>query len=272
MYFETSLIFSFLAIILLAEWLMPMRNLSWKNRHRFEDLFWLFINQFATGFFLSAFVYTIGLRFSGFLEGYSLNFSLLQWPWWLQFSLFLLSLDFLSYCTHRAFHTFSWPWSLHKLHHSIEELNALSAFRHSWMEILLLGGIQGLVLGWVVVEPSVRAGGSLVFVLVCIFQHSNIRLDFPKWAHLFFITPRNHYWHHSTTSYTPYGQNFGFFLTVWDRLFKTYYHPEHMNTLIGLKDQDYPKNIIRRLFYPLDGWLLKGLQKLSNFVRRYLQA
>lgn len=272
MYQETYLILGFLLMVVMGEWLIPARSLSWTNRHRVEDLFWLFINQFAMGFFLGAMTYSIGLKFSEFLQGYQLNFSLLHWPWWAQFALFMACLDLLSYLSHRAFHRFTALWSLHKLHHSIEELNALSAFRHHWIEVLILGGIQGLVLGWLVVEPGIRAFGALIFVIVCIFQHANLRLSFPRWVHWVIITPRNHYWHHSTYSHTPSGQNFGFFLTFWDRLFGSYYHPEHMQTAIGLKDQNYPKNIVRRLFYPLDLWFIKAFHKLSNFVRSYLQA
>jgi sterol desaturase/sphingolipid hydroxylase (fatty acid hydroxylase superfamily) len=58
---------------------------------------------------------------------------------------------------------------------------------------------------------------------MAIFNHSNISLPrrLEPWVRLFFVTPDMHRIHHSVRIVET-NSNYGFTLSIWDRLFKTY--------------------------------------------------
>src|ERR1041384_1989350 len=60
-----------------------------------------------------------------------------HWPAWLQFVVFFTIKDFLEWNIHRFLHTTPWLWRLHKLHHSVEELDWAATFRSHWGEIII---------------------------------------------------------------------------------------------------------------------------------------
>jgi len=58
-------------------------------------------------------------------------------PLWVQLVVFLLIKDFVEWNIHRLLHNVSWLWELHKLHHSIEELDWIGNFRFHWGEVVV---------------------------------------------------------------------------------------------------------------------------------------
>jgi sterol desaturase/sphingolipid hydroxylase (fatty acid hydroxylase superfamily) len=67
-----------------------------------------------------------------------------------------------------------------------------------------------------------------------LFNHSNIRLPrkLDRRLRLFFVTPDMHLVHHSTLV-DEQNHNFGFALTLWDRLFGTY----RSESILGAENQ-----------------------------------
>lgn len=132
-------------------------------------------------------------------------------------------LDFCIYWQHRYFHYNKYLWKLHRVHHSDQKLSASSALRFHPLEILLSMLIKStLVLSLGI--PFIAVVMFEILLNACaIFNHTNIRL--PKLAEhalrLLLVTPSMHRIHHSTEQ-DDSNRNFGFCLSIWDRLFKSY--------------------------------------------------
>lgn len=132
-------------------------------------------------------------------------------------------LDLAVWAQHRASHAWPWLWRLHRVHHGDSALDLSTAFRFHPLElgvslvwkafmVLLLGGPT---VGVLVFEGLLQAGN--------LFEHANIRLPASMDRRLpwMFVTPRIHALHHST-DHRDQRFNFGFLLSLWDRLFHSF--------------------------------------------------
>ena len=78
---------------------------------------------------------------------------------------------------------------------------------------------------------------------MALFNHSNIRLPLviDKWLRWLIVTPDMHRVHHSIIQRET-DSNYGFFLSAWDRIFKSYNEqPEfgHDDMTIGLDNEQH---------------------------------
>jgi sterol desaturase/sphingolipid hydroxylase (fatty acid hydroxylase superfamily) len=144
-------------------------------------------------------------------------------PWWVAAPVAVLLLDLLIYVQHRVFHAVPLLWRLHRVHHADPELDASSGLRFHPVEILLSLGIKGVA----VVALGAPAEAVLVFEVLLnatsLFNHANVAipawLDRPlRWV---LVTPDMHRVHHSEIR-AETDSDFGFCLSVWDRMFGTY--------------------------------------------------
>ena len=167
-------------------------------------------------------------------------FNLTQWPLWLEIVLAFILLDCAIYWQHVISHRVPFFWRFHKVHHTDRDLDASSAVRFHPVEILLSMLYKcGVVL---IIGPAALA--VLIFEIVlnasAIFNHANLKLPLgvDKILRLFIVTPDMHRVHHSVIE-TETNRNFGFNLSVWDRLFRSYKaQPEggHDGMTIGLSE------------------------------------
>ena len=182
--------------------------------------------------------------------------SWLDWPGWLKILLAMIVLDLAIYGQHVASHKIPLIWRLHKVHHTDVDFDVTTALRFHPVEIALsmLWKIAVvLALGaspWAVVLFEVTLNGCAMF------NHANIALPLRLDAvvRLFIVTPDMHRVHHSIHSY-EHESNYGFNLSLWDRLFKTYTaQPKdgHLGMTIGQKNHlnDNPKKLIWSLMLP----------------------
>lgn len=144
-------------------------------------------------------------------------------PEWVSFLLTLLVLDFAIYCQHIITHKWPLLWRLHRVHHSDLEFDATTAVRFHPLEILLSMFYK---VAWVYLLGAVPMA-VIVFEIVlngaATFNHSNINIPV-KWDKVlrwFIITPDMHRIHHSTLR-KEIDSNYGFSISLWDRMFKTY--------------------------------------------------
>lgn len=150
-------------------------------------------------------------------------FNLVDWPASVTFPLTLLSLDLLIYGQHVVFHRVPILWRVHRMHHADTDLDATSGIRFHPIEILLSIFIKMAA----VVALGAPAGAVILFEILlnatAMFNHSNIKLNHPVDAVLrrFIVTPDMHRVHHSVLP-SEHHRNFGFNLSLWDRLFGTY--------------------------------------------------
>lgn len=139
------------------------------------------------------------------------------------FFIAVLALDFVVWAQHRAFHAWPWAWRMHHVHHADRDIDASTALRFHPLEIAL----SALIKSFAVVLLGAPAAALLVFEILlnasAIFNHANTSLP-PRWERFVrtvFVTPDMHRIHHSVRV-EEHNTNFGFFLSIWDRLFRTY--------------------------------------------------
>lgn len=159
------------------------------------------------------------------------NMSLLQIRWGdtfigalAQTLLFALAYDFFYYWWHRAQHTWSPLWAIHRLHHSERALNVTSSARHHWLEETLRPLVVLLPLAIILhFEPTQFAMIGTVIAVWPFFIHLNVRLRLGAMGRVI-MGPQYHRVHHSIEP-QHWNRNFGAFFPVWDYLFGTAYHP-----------------------------------------------
>ena len=145
-----------------------------------------------------------------------------------------------NYVGHRLTHAVPFLWRFHSVHHSIEQMD--------WVASARLHPVDGAFTQACVIAPlfalgyggGTFAGVAVVFTLLALFQHSNVRLRFPgvRWV---INTPEWHHWHHSID---PEARDKNFGLPVIDKLFGTAYMPKDRRpTAFGTHDP-----------VPQDGW------------------
>jgi sterol desaturase/sphingolipid hydroxylase (fatty acid hydroxylase superfamily) len=162
----------------------------------------------------------------------------LAWPEWVKVVAALLVLDLAIWAQHLASHKIPILWRLHKVHHADRDIDVTTAVRFHPVEI-------ALSMMWkIVVVVPLGASPFSVFLFEVIlnacamFNHANIALPLPldRVLRLFIITPDMHRVHHSVLR-REHDTNYGFNLSVWDRVFRTYTaQPEggHLGMTIGL--------------------------------------
>jgi sterol desaturase/sphingolipid hydroxylase (fatty acid hydroxylase superfamily) len=144
-------------------------------------------------------------------------------PLWLEALLSVLALDLAIYWQHRWLHAVPLLWRLHRTHHTDTTLDASSALRFHPLEILLSLAYKcalAIVLG---VDPAVLLAFEALLSSFALITHANLslppRLDAAlRWV---LVTPAMHRIHHSTHR-DEQQRNFGFHVSVWDRLFGSY--------------------------------------------------
>jgi sterol desaturase/sphingolipid hydroxylase (fatty acid hydroxylase superfamily) len=146
-----------------------------------------------------------------------------DWPYWLKVAIALLVLDLAIWAQHLASHKLPIFWRLHQVHHADRDIDVTTAVRFHPVEIALS------MLWKIVVVVPLGASPFAVFLFEVIlnacamFNHANIAL--PAWLdrflRLFVVTPDMHRVHHSVFR-SEHDRNYGFNLSVWDRLFGTY--------------------------------------------------
>lgn len=159
-------------------------------------------------------------------------------PSWLNMAVTLLVLDFAIYGQHIISHKWSLLWRLHQVHHSDTEFDATTAVRFHPLEIMLSMFYK---VAWVYLlgaDPFAVIVFEVILNASATFNHSNlnipVRLD--KVLRWLIVTPDMHRIHHSTVR-REMDSNYGFSISLWDRLCLTYTpEPEHQQTsmIIGL--------------------------------------
>jgi len=167
-------------------------------------------------------------------------FNLLGWPFWLEVLLAIIVLDLAIYAQHVIFHKVPVLWRLHQVHHADVDFDVSTALRFHPVEIALSMFIKIAV----VLALGAPAIAVVLFEIIlngcAMFNHANIKL--PGWLdrilRRILVTPDMHRVHHSTIPRET-NSNFGFNLSIWDRIFRTYRaQPQngHGGMTIGLNE------------------------------------
>lgn len=123
--------------------------------------------------------------------------------------------DFVAFAVHVGIHRSDLLWSVHKVHHSSLQLDAMATTRtHLFEHMVRNVPAQAALFAIGMTAPTV-ATTLVVYAAFALHGHSNLRVG-GRWLEVVFVTPRLHRLHHlpATTQ-----ANFGTVFTVWDRLF-----------------------------------------------------
>ncbi len=146
-------------------------------------------------------------------------------PLWLSLLVTIILLDMLIYWQHRLFHLLKPLWRLHQVHHADMDYDTTTGLRFHPIEIILSMVIKFIAI--ILLGPAAMA--VLVFELLlngsAMFNHGNIRLPakLDRWLRCVIVTPDMHRVHHSIHRHEA-DSNYGFALSIWDRLFGSYRH------------------------------------------------
>lgn len=137
----------------------------------------------------------------------------------------VLLLDVVIYWQHRILHVVPFLWRLHRVHHADVDFDVTTGVRFHPLEIALSMAIKlGLI-----AALGIPALAVLIFELALsagsLFTHANIALPpgFERALRWVFVTPDMHRIHHSVHK-DETNSNFGFHLSLWDRVFGSYRH------------------------------------------------
>ena len=177
-------------------------------------------------------------------------------PAWIEIALAIALLDLAVWLQHLISHKVPFLWRIHRVHHADRDLDASSALRFHPVEIALSAAYKLIVV--LLIGPAIIA--VILFEIVlnasAMFNHANMAM--PIWLDKIMrsvlVTPDMHRVHHSVHR-AEHDSNYGFCLSVWDRIFRTYTpQPKdgHAAMTIGLKKYQIPetKGLIWSLWFP----------------------
>ncbi|MCH1412975.1 MAG: sterol desaturase family protein [Rhodobacteraceae bacterium] len=161
---------------------------------------------------------------------------------WIEIIMVILILDFCIWLQHLLTHKIGFLWRIHRVHHSDTEMDISTAIRFHPIEIALS---MALKIGLVYILGADPLSVLIFEILLngsSIFNHANINIPnrFDKILRFLIVTPDMHRIHHSSDR-IEHDTNFGFALSIWDHIFRTYkLRPErnHTEMEIGLNWQD----------------------------------
>jgi sterol desaturase/sphingolipid hydroxylase (fatty acid hydroxylase superfamily) len=174
-----------------------------------------------------------------------------SWQGFLQFThshflamaISFLLLDAYLYLWHRLMHSSLLTWRFHQVHHTEISMNTSTAYRFHTVEVIL-SNIPKLFLVWLFgIKPNYLFVYEITLAIELIFHHSNLALPWKldKYLSYLIVTPNFHRSHHSKV-FASTQSNYASLLTIWDRLFKTFYYPKYPEKIdLGLSE--YPKNL-----------------------------
>ena len=223
------------------------------------------------------------LSFSGFVGekkwGLLNQFTLSSWP---KIIISVILMDMTLYFWHLANHKISFFWRFHLVHHTDIEMDASTAARFHFGELVLsvfFRASQVLVFG---IDPASLLIFETSVTFFALFHHSNIRLpiSLERILNKVFVTPRMHTIHHSLVLEET-DSNFSAIFSFWDRPIKTLrlnISPDQIK--IGVPNYQEPDqvtflNLLGMPFKRLRKWALKNgevpSRKPSHLPISYLQ-
>ena len=147
----------------------------------------------------------------------------LDLPFWVEMVIVVVVLDALVWAQHLAFHRYPGLWRIHRMHHADRDIDVSTALRFHPLEIvisMLIKVVAVIVLG----ADAIAVVAFEVMLNACaMFNHANLRLPIAldRILRRLIVTPDMHRVHHSIHA-DEHHANFGFNLSIWDRLAGTY--------------------------------------------------
>lgn len=186
-------------------------------------------------------------------------------PLVVEIALGVVLLDFAIYWQHVASHKIPMLWRFHKVHHVDRDIDVTTGIRFHPIEALLsmlYKCLMILLLGPVTIAVVIF---EVLLNASAMFNHANVKLPLfvDRVLRCVMVTPDMHRVHHSDIQRET-DSNYGFFLSIWDRLFASYIpQPSagHDGMTIGLAEHqtNEPASIVWSLVLPFKASSLKAV-------------
>lgn len=245
------------ALVAVWELVTPRRALTTSKKKRwFSNLYFIIGNPILLRLVMPILAVDATLIAQGRGWGLLNNIYL---PYWVEFVAGVVILDLVIYLQHMMFHAAPLLWRLHMMHHADLDFDLTTGLRFHPFEIILSMVLKITVI--VALGPPVAAVLTFEILLngMAMFNHGNITIPkgLDKWLRRLVVTPDMHRVHHSVIIRET-NSNYGFNLSVWDRIFGTYCdQPQkgHTEMTIGLSQFRAEKKLTlpRLLVLPVTG-------------------
>lgn len=237
--------FGIFAIMAIWELIAPRRALTVSKVVRWtNNLGLVFLNSFILRLLFPA--AAVGVAAFATEHGWGL-FNYYTLPFFLSVILSVIAMDFFIYLQHIMVHAVPALWRFHRVHHADLDYDLTTGARFHTIEIILSMLIKFATI--IVLGPPVVAVVVFEVILngMAMFNHANVKLaaGLDRILRLFIVTPDMHRVHHSTED-NEANSNYGFNLSIWDRLFGTYIDQPregHENMTIGIHFYRNPKQV-----------------------------
>ncbi len=149
--------------------------------------------------------------------------NLIALPSWAAVVIAVVALDLGIWAQHVVFHRVPVLWRLHRVHHADVDYDVTLGTRFHPIEILLSMGIKVALVTLLGAPAAAVVLFEVILNGMALFNHGNVALPRPVEAVVrqVLVTPDFHRVHHSVVPRETHS-NFGFNLSLWDRLFGTW--------------------------------------------------
>ncbi len=166
-------------------------------------------------------------------------------PHWLAVLLAIILLDLAIYWQHRLFHIVPLFWRMHRVHHADPAFDTTTALRFHPLEIMVSMLIKLAVVAALGAPPLAVLLFEVILNATAMFNHGNVSLPpaLEQRLRWLLVTPDLHRVHHSIHG-DEMNRNFGFNLSLWDRLFASQAaqpRDGHSNMAMGLPNFRAPR-------------------------------
>lgn len=208
---------------------------------------------------IAALVSTVERRRWGLLKQCSM-------PRWLEVPLAVALMDYTLYLWHVLMHRSYWLWRLHLPHHVDLDLDASTALRFHFSELVVSIAWRAGQVALIGVSPRAYSAWQKLLMFSILFHHSNVELpiELERWLSRIIVTPRLHGIHHSTIR-DETDSNWSSGLTLWDWLHGTLkLNVPQQAITIGVpayrqsRDVSLPKIILMPFVSQPPSWQLPG--------------
>jgi len=181
-------------------------------------------------------VTAIALASLGVIEGWGL-LNRVDLPAWAEVLLAVIVLDLVVYFQHVLFHAVPALARLHAVHHADPDFDLTTGIRFHPLEILLSAAIKLAAVAALGASPLAVLVFEVLLNATAMFNHANVSLPrgAERFVRAFLVTPDMHRIHHSVIA-VERNSNYGFCLSLWDRVFGTYTRDTPGELEIGLSD------------------------------------
>ncbi len=223
-----SIFLSVLSLMLLLELLLPRRKLNYPRKSRWStNLLIIALDTAVVRIVLP--ITTIGIaQYAETAQWGVLN--QVSLPTVVEIAIIILVFDLAIYIQHVLSHKIPILWRVHRVHHADLDFDTTTGIRFHPIEIVLSMVYKFILI--ILIGPSTLA--ILIFEIVlnstALFNHANVKIPLRldqilRWV---LVTPDVHRIHHSVLI-NETNSNYGFNLTLWDRVFGTWTEQPHKN-------------------------------------------